>query len=44
MSHFAKKKMKKIDVRREKKHKEVKKNIYRALGQLEKKQQKFNKD
>ena len=38
------KKMKKIDVRREKKHKEVKKNIYRALGQLEKKQQKYNKD
>ncbi|CAC5392616.1 BMS1 [Mytilus coruscus] len=35
------KKMKKIDVRREKKHKETKKNIYRALGQLEKKKQKF---
>ncbi|CAG2207768.1 BMS1 [Mytilus edulis] len=35
------KKMAKIDVRRVKKHKETKKNIYRALGQLEKKKQKF---
>ncbi|XP_063445799.1 ribosome biogenesis protein BMS1 homolog [Mytilus trossulus] len=35
------KKMAKIDVRRVQKHKETKKNIYRALGQLEKKKQKF---
>lgn len=38
------KKMSKINVMKEKKNKETKKEIYRVLGQIEKRKNKYNKD